>query len=900
MMKKPVTRPPQLFLRFFRWYCDRSMLDYIEGDLMEAYYARLEKLGKRKSDIRFMIDVALLFRPGIIRQPGRLVNLNHCDMIRNYFKTGWRNLWRSKLHSTLNITGLTMGIVCFLLIGLYVFDELTFDQQHVNAERIYRVVEHKNVKGEATTIAAAGYKLAQESKSSIPEVENSTRMQRVGRANLVDPENPVSFQENVTIADEHFLEIFDFPLIRGDRRTALKEPNSIIIDEALAMRIFNSTDVLGKDLQFSHMPKTLLKITGILKDHPHNSSFSFNSVMSESTFYTAEFFQQTMASDWVSNNFSVYALLRPHANPDSVAKKMTRLVLSNFSPAEGTKLFYSLQSLKDLHLKSADIVDGARNSNVEAISQGNPLYMSIFSFTAVFVLLISGINYTNLTTARASGRVKEIGVRKAIGAMRNNLVGQFLFESLLTTVIAFVLAIVIVNLLLPAFNNFANKNLSLGFSADYRFLMLALGAVIGIGLLSGSYAALLLSRLKPVSLLKGLKPQVKGDLSVRKVLVVFQFTISIIMIIGTIVLLLQVRFLNNTDLGFNKDLMVVIDVNTVAARKNFEVIKDEMSKIPAVKSVSVSSRVPGEWKMIRTVKVRNEGSADDHQVAYLIGIDQDFMKTFEVALLQGRNFNSPSDSSSIIINETAARILNITEPSGQTVEIPAMSRGAVFVPVNPDNMPFKPRLVGIVKDFHFQSLHDKIQPLILAHNQNPIHPIDYYSVRIVPADIQGTLDKLKAVMVRSDEDDPFEYHFLDDQLALFYIEDERRQTLLGWTAMATIFIACLGLFGLATYTIEQRVKEIGIRKVLGATVVSVVSLLSRDFIKLVLIANVIAIPIAWLACNRWLQEYAYHIELGWWIFIVAGIAATVIAFVTVSYQAIRSAVANPVKSLRSE
>lgn len=900
MMKKPATRPPQLFLRFFRWYCDPAMLDYIEGDLMEAYHARLKKMRKGKADLRFMIDVALLFRPGIIRQPGRSVNLNQYNMIGNYFKTGWRNLWRSKLHSTLNITGLTLGIVCFLLIGLYVFDELTFDQQHVHAERIYRVIEHKDVKGEATTIAAAGYKLAQESRNAIPEVENTTRMQRVGRANLVDPENPVSFQENVTIADEHFLEIFDFPLIRGDRRTALKEPNSIIINEDLAIRIFNRTDVLGKDLQFSHLPKTLLKITGILKNHPPNSSFSFNSVMSESTFYTAEFFQQTMASDWASTGFSVYALLKPHSNPEAVSKKMTRLVLSNFSPPEGTKLSYSLQSLKDLHLKSADIVDGARNSNVEAISQGNPLYISIFSFTAVFVLLISGINYTNLTTARASGRVKEIGVRKAIGAMRSNLVGQFLFESLLTTAIAFILAIVIVNLLLPAFNHFANKALSFGITADYRFLMLAFGAVMGIGLLSGSYAALLLSRLKPVSLLKGLKLQINGDLSVRKVLVVFQFTISIIMITGTTVLLLQVRYLNNTDLGFNKDLMVVIDVNTGAARKNFEVIKDEMSKVPAVKSVSVTSRVPGEWKTIPTVKVKNEGSTDDHAVAYLIGADQDFMKTFEVALLQGRNFNSLSDSASIIINETAARILNVTEPSGQMVEIPAMSRGGAFVPIDPENIPFKPRVIGIVKDFHFQSLHDKIQPLILAYNQNPIHPIDYYSVRIVPTDIQGTLDKLKAVMVRSDEDDPFEYHFLDEQLALFYTEDERRQTLLGWTATATIFIACLGLFGLATYTIEQRVKEIGIRKVLGATVMGVVSLLSRDFIKLVLIANVIAIPIAWWGCNRWLQEYAYHIEPGWWIFIVVGISATLIAFVTVSYQAIRSAIANPVKSLRSE
>jgi len=893
-MNKPVARPSRFFLKFFRWYCDPEMQGYIEGDLMEAYHRRLEQYGKRKADVQFIVDVLLLFRPGIISSKKRY-HLNGSYMIRSYFKTGWRNLLRSKLHSTLNIVGLTFGIVCFLLIGLYVFDELTFDQHHVNAERIYRVVEHKDVRGEATIIAAAGYKLAEESKHSIPEVETTTRMVRTGRANLVDPENPVPFQETVTIADEHFLEIFDFPLIEGDRRTALKEPASIIINEDLALRIFNRTDVMGKSLQFSHLPFPL-KITGILKEHPRNSSFNFSSVMSESSFYNADFFKETMASDWASNGFTVYALLRPHSNPDSVSKKMTRLVLSNFTPETGTKFSYRLQPLKDLHLKSANVFDGARNTNVESIPQGNPLYITIFSFAALFVLLIAAINYTNLTTARASSRVKEIGVRKVIGAMRSNLVGQFLFESWLTTAIAFVVAIGVVHVVLPLFNQFANKQLSL-FSVDYHFWIYALAAIIVIGFLSGSYSALLLSRLKPVSLLKGLKLQSTGALSVRTGLVVFQFTISVVMIIGTLVLLLQVRYLNHTDLGFNKDLMVVIDVNTGKARSNFETIKDQMSKIASVKNVSVTSRVPGEWKSLRTVKVRSEGSTDELGISYLFGADKDFMKTFEVTLLRGRNFREAYDSSSIIVNETAARMLNITEASEQTVEIPALSRGGSFETLD---VPFKPRVIGIVKDFHFQSLRDKIQPLILAYNHNPIHVIDYYSVRIAPVDIPGTLNKLKAIMVSNDVDDPFEYHFLDDQLALFYVEDARRQTLLGWAALATIFIACLGLFGLATYSTEQRVKEIGVRKVLGASVVGLVSLLSSDFLKLVLIANGIAFPIAWWATNRWLQEYAYHIEVGWWVFVLAGALAMGIALLTISYQAITTAIANPVNSLRSE
>ncbi|HEX6225230.1 MAG TPA: ABC transporter permease [Chryseolinea sp.] len=897
-MRSHKSHPPKLFLKFFRWYCDDSMQDYIEGDLMEVFERRRKKLGKPKADLLFIMDVLLLFRPGIIKVNTNYQPITNHGMIKSYFKSGWRNLWRNKLYSTLNITGLTFGIVCFLLIGLFVFDELTFDLQHSNAPRIYRVIEYKNVNGEATTVAAAGFKLAEEAQNGIPEVEKTSRLMRVGRANLVDPENPVPFQETVTIANQDFLDIFDFPLLAGDRHTALKEPNSIVINEDLAMRIFNTIDVLGRSVQFSHM-QTPLKITGILKKHPYNSSFTFSSVMSEATLYNDDGFKQTMASDWESGNFSVYALLRPGSNADSVSNKMTRLVLSNLSLQPGTSVGYSLQPLADIHLKSEGIVDGARNSNVEAIPEGNPLYIKIFSFTAIFVLLIAGINYTNLTTARAAGRLKEIGIRKTIGAIRSNLMGQFLIESLLTTIISFVLGVILVNLLLPAFNQFAGKQLSLGISTGYQFWVIAIALVILTGFLSGGYASVLLSRLKPVALLKGLKMQSTGDLSIRKGLVIFQFTISTFMIIGTIVLFMQVDYLNNTALGFNKDLMVVIDVNVGGARTNFEALKNEMAKIPGVNNVSVTSRVPGEWKTYRRVKLKNEGKTDEYQTAYFFGADKDFMNTYGVSLAQGRNFDTRADSTTIIINETAAKMLNIDEASGQTVEIGAVARGSSFEPLD-NNVPFKPRVIGIVKDFHFQSLREKIEPLVLGYNENPIQSIDYYSVKISSNDIAGTLAKLKAVMVKNDEREPFEYHFLDDQLALFYAEDERRQTLLGWVALATIFIACLGLFGLATYSAEQRVKEVGVRKVLGATMPSLVSLLSKDFIKLVLIANVIAFPIAWWATTRWLQEYAYHIDVQWWVFLLAAILASMIALLTVSYQALRAAMSNPVKSLRSE
>lgn len=897
-MKTPA--PPSFILRLLKSFCKPEYHADIEGDLLELYEKREEKLGRTKANLLLLKDVLFLFRPGIIRS-ATLQPVTNNGMIRSYFKMGWRSLIKNKLYSMLNVTGLTFGIVCFLLIGLYVHDELTFDRQHLNTERIYRVVTNeKNENNGTTIVAAAGYMLAEEAPGSIPEIEMTTRMQRIGRANLVDPENPINVQETVTIADERFLQVFDFPMIEGDRSTALKEPSSIVITETLAMRIFKRTDVLNKSLQFSHMA-TPLKITGILKDHAHNSSFNFTSILSESTQYNEEWFKEETLTDWTSTSFTVYALLKPDAHAPSVANQMTKLVLAHETLEPGWELSLSLQPLKDVHLYSEGITDGGRNSNVDSIPQGNPLYVTIFSFAGFFVLLVAGINYSNLTTARASSRIKEIGVRKTIGAARGNLIRQFLVESLITTIIAFLLAVIIVSLLLPPFNDFVNKNFSLFSSASLHFWTIAIGLILVIGTLSGGYAALLLSRFSPVALLKGFKIRSTGDFTVRKVLVVVQFTISTVMIIGTIVLLMQVRFLNNTNLGFDKDLMLVVDVNVVKARTNFEWVKAEMLKIPAVQQISVTSRVPGEWKTFRRVKAKQEGSAVEHQIAYVIAADKDFLATYNISLLTGRNFQHEHDSSAILVNETAAKMLGITNAADQIVDIPVIARNNFFTPIFDDvNASFKPRVVGIVKDFHFQSLRDRIQPLIIAYHHNPIQAIDYYSVKISPNNIQETLDQLKTVMLANDEREPFEYHFLDDQLALFYLEDQRSQTILSWVAIASVFIACLGLFGLATYSAEQRLKEIGMRKVLGAHLISLISLLAKDFVKLVFIACCIAFPIAWWGASRWLEEYAYHVELTWWVFALAGIIATSIALLTVSYQAIKTALVNPVKILKAE
>lgn len=819
-------------------------------------------------------------------------------MIKNYFKIAFRSLFKNRTYSLINILGLTFGLTCFILIGLYIFDELTFDRAHKNADRVYRIIGHKKNNTESFTIAAGSFMLAEESKKAIPEIDNTARFTRTGRANMKNPENSNSFYQTVTVANNGFMELFDFEPMAGDPKTALKESNSIVIVEKLARQLFNSTDVVGKMVKWEFM-ETPLMIKAVIKNHPRNSSFDFESVYSEATFLSDTGFARSALADWSSDNYSVYALLKEKSDPDLVAQKMNQLVKAHFTPEPGSSVFYNLQSLKDIHLRSKGIVDGARNSNVEPINNGSLFYIKIFALVAFFILIIACINYMNLTTAKASGRSKEIGIRKTNGAYRGQLIRQFILESVLISLVSFILAVCLVNLILPAFNHFANKELSLGYHTDYHIWLYAVIAALIAGIIAGSYPALVLSGFNPVLLIKGAKLQHKSNLSLRKGLVIFQFTISSILIIATIVLFLQVRFINHKDLGFDKDLLLVVDINSGKVRNAGDVINAEFSKIPHVKNVSTTSRVPGEWKIIPTVKIKNEGSTDDLKVSYFLGVDEHFTTTFQVKMLKGRNFAGRNDSSSVILNEQAARILGIQEASGQAVEIPMIAFGGTYSNLRNDRI-FKANVIGIVKDFNFQSLREKIAPLVMGYQYNPVHVIDYFTAKIDGRDPNSTLEKMKAVLAKIDINHLFEYHFLDQQLAIFYQEDRRRQSILIWSAFASLFIACMGLFGLATYAAEQRVKEIGIRKVLGASVTGIMALLSKDFIKLVIISILVASPIAYFLMIKWLQEFAYRIRIEWWIFMMAGLIALFIALMTVSFKAIKAAVANPVKSLRTE
>ncbi len=812
-------------------------------------------------------------------------------MIKHYFKIVLRNLWRNKTYSFINIFGLTLGLICFLLIALYVFDELTYDSFHKNANNTYRVVETRiSPEGKESKVAAVGYKIAEQSPVSIPEVKKAARFTTLGRTNVSDPAVTNTFYESFSIANPEFLQVFDFKLIEGNRTTALTAPRSVILTQETAKKIFGVSSVVGRTLKTDtdSLPYT---ITGILQNFPSNSHISFNLLFSE-TSISNQRYKDFISADWNSNNYTTYLMLDKEADAAKATQKLSQLIVANRNSNNNVKNSFSLQPLTAIHFHSAGIEGTA------AERKGNLSYIYVFSIVALFVLLIACINYMNLTTARFANRGKEIAVRKVTGALRSNLVGQFLSEALLMAIIALVLSLGATKLLLPAFNSFTQKQLDLGLTTDPRIWFGIIATVLIVGLFAGAYPALFQSRLKPLLLLKNKIQQSKGQLSLRKGLVVFQFFLSIIMIVSTIVVFMQMKYVDTADMGFNKEQLVIVDINSGAVRRGAETIKTEYAKISAVKSVSVTSRVPGEWKIIPKVKAKMQGSNDLENDMFLIAADDQFLKTFEVSLINGRNFStSQADSSAVMINETAAKMLGIKEPSEQLIEIPSVDFNG-----NVSNLgqPFRARVVGITKDFNFRSLREKVAPLILAYRSNPIHNIDYFTVRLTTGNVEQTLKQLEGILHKVDANHLFEYNFLDKQWDNFYRDDQKRQIIFLVIAALTILIACLGLFGLATYAAEQRIREIGIRKVLGASVSGIVAMLSKDFIKLVLIASVLAIPVAWWLMNSWLSDFAYRTKIYWWVFVLAGALALFVALFTVGLKALKAAIANPVKSLRTE
>ncbi len=806
-------------------------------------------------------------------------------MLKNYVKTAWRNLMKHKTFSFINIAGLSIGIAVCFIIMMYVQNELSFDRFNKNADRIVRVVFKADINGGKIFEANVMPPVAQAMKNDYPEVQDATRLQQAGTPKVTYKDK--SFKDDeMAFVDPNFFNIFTLPLIEGDAKTALQQPNTIIISKEIAKKYFGEEDPLGKTLEFPDNKDASFKVTGVIDKVPANSHFHFDLFASMLSLDNAK------SDSWMESNFFTYLLLKKGADYKKLETKLPGMVEKYMGPqiqqsmgislkqfiTKGNHLGFALQPLTSIHLYS--------HSNYELSPTGNAMYVYIFGAIAIFMLLIACINFINLSTASASQRAKEVGVRKVIGSGKIQLIKQFLIESGLLVFIALIISSVLVKLALPVFNTISGQNL------HFYFSFKIISAFIGLGLLvsfiAGLYPAFYLSSFKPIEVLKGKFTPGNKSFGLRSSLVVFQFFISVGLIIGTIVVWQQMRFIQNKNLGYDKEQLLTIP-NSYALGKNEEVYKQEMLSDPRVVNATVSSYKPAGPSSGSNALAYPLGRDNEIMRTQEYHVDENYIPTFEMKMANGRNFSKSftTDSTAMIINESAAKAFGWNDLSavGQTVVRQNSTRG--------NDVPF--HVIGVVKDFNFQSLHEPITPLLMT-----LAP-DYGLIfKVKTADVKSLLATMKTKWDQFNTGEPFTFTFMDDLYNKTYAGEQNTGTILNIFALLTILVACLGLFGLATYTAEQRTKEIGIRKVLGASVTSITKMLSKDFIKLVFIACLIAFPLSWWAMNKWLQSFAYRIHISWWIFLVAGIAAILIAIITVSFQAIKAAVANPVKSLRTE
>jgi len=806
-------------------------------------------------------------------------------MLRNYFKIAFRNLWKNKGFSAINILGLAIGITSCLIIMLFVYNELSYDRFNVKSSRIVRVTFQGSAAGEKFNEASIMPPVAQTIKSDFPEVEDATRIRDFGRPKLVYGDK--SFKEDAfAFVDANFFEVFTLPIIEGDAKTALAAPNTVVITKSLARKYFGNEDPLGKVINFKEGDKAGYKVTGVIKKVPDNSHFHFD------LFASMISLPESREPTWMSSNFYTYVMLRDGDDYKKLEAKLPGLVDKYIGPQmvqamhvtlpefrkKGNNLSFHLQRLTDIHLSTEFANDLSGSGDVR--------YVYIFGAIALFMLLIACINFMNLSTAGASRRAREVGIRKVMGSLRIDLIRQFLIESVVITAFAFLLAIGLVYLALPVFNSLAGQNLTLQF-ADHPLLLPGLLLFVLItGIVAGSYPAFYLSSFKPVTILKGKFVSGKKSVGLRSGLVVFQFFISITLIIITTVVYKQLSYIQHKNLGYDKEQVMILPVWMLG--KNSEAFSNDLVSDPRVVSFTNSGFIPAGQSDNNNFFVYPGDNSDQMVKTLRYEVDEKYISTLGIQLLTGRNFSKDftSDSSAVVLNEAAAKVFGWGEHApGQTISTS-----------NHDGKKITYHVIGIVKDFHFRSLHELISPLVMVLAPNPGMMI----VKLKTTDIAPLLGDLKKRWDGLSSEEPFTYSFLDDRFNNTYQSEQKIGFILGIFAGLTILIACLGLFGLAKFTTEQRIKEIGIRKVLGASAVGIANLLSADFLKLVLLGFIASTPVAWFAMNKWLQDFAYRITISWWVFAFAAFTALAIALLTVSFQAIKAAIANPVNSLKTE
>lgn len=798
-------------------------------------------------------------------------------MFKNLLTIALRNIFKDKTYSAINILGLTIGITCSMFLFLYILDELSFDRYHKNADNIYRVVSNIKEPDNAFTWAVAQIPLAEELRDNYPEVENAVRFFNMQRS-LYKNGDKQFYEEDFFLADSTVFDMFSYEFVKGDQATALDLPFTMVITEKIATKYFGDTDPVGLSIQ--NQQNEEFKITGVIKDVPNNSHFRFDALVSRNT-------RPQNQGSW--GNFGVftyiqlpvgYDLSKMYVSLDTIVNQRVNPIFEQF----GISIKYELQKIADIHLYSK-IQD-------EAEAGGDISYIYIFGAVAAFMLVIACINYMNLATARSANRAKEVGIRKVMGSQRKQLIIQFITESVVIALIALFVSIALIYLLLPAFNSLSSKDMPFGYILQAPVLLSLFGIVVFVGVVGGSYPAFYLSGFSPVSVLKGKLSSKGGSVFFRKSLVVVQFSISIFMLISTLIVFDQLTFLRNKDLGFDKKQVIRIDLSGRQLQQNSGVLVTKIEQSSDVESVGMADASPGEGIGKLLLKVEdNDGKLADKGVD-LYSADFDFVKTLGMDIVLGRDFSRDiiSDTTfAVLVNEAMVNRMAWKDPIGKKF---------IFQGAGPDNTDIEKHVVGVVKDYHQNSLYDVIEPLmiILDDEQN------YVFVRTKTGDVKQSLASLEKVWKEVNPNNPFEYKFLDQDFDSQYRADERRSQIFTAFSGLTIAIACLGLLGLAAFTTEQRTKEIGVRKVIGASVNSLVYLVSKEFFLLVGIGMVLAFPAAWYFTNSWLQNFAYQIELEgeWLTFVVSALLAFVITMATVGYHVVRAAMSNPVNSLRDE
>lgn len=795
-------------------------------------------------------------------------------MLKNYLKVAIRTFIKSKSFSFINIAGLSIGMSTCILITLFVLDEVSFDRFHDKADRIYRVTELLHLPTEDRHQTVTSPPMAPALGRAFPEVLKTARLSFSSRT--ISYKDNKFFDTRILYADSTFLQIFSFPMIEGNPDKALVEPYSVVLTQRAAKKYFGSEDPLNKIMMLSDTLS--LTVTGVVEDVPANSHLQFDAVMSRSTITRMR--NNAPEDNWFNNGYYSYILLpEGYDIRDLEAKIPSFLDKEQGADRKTSGIWYDFifQPLTSIHLHSTSLFDLGVNGNIR--------YVYTFSVIAALVLLIACANYVNLTTAKSVNRAKELGMRKIVGARKSQLVSQLLGESFLITMLAFIVAVAVVSAVLPSFNTLTAKQLDITVLTRRDVLLVITGTFVMISLLAGGYPALLLSSASPLRAVKDYGRQGNSSGLVRKGLVVFQFSMSIILISATIVIFRQMDYMQTRNIGLQKDQLLQIDLPYRMQSKH-ELIRDELSKIPGVTAASVSTF------SFRTgasnIAVLPEGAAENEITSEsCLSVDADFLETYGVTLISGRNFirgNIADDTSSFILNEAAVRSFGFGTPEtalGKKLDWGLGKKGTV---------------IGVVRDFNFESLHSTISPLIL-------HVVkDWYNIVSlrVEGDIPSVVNQVEKRWKQLDPEGRFEYAFMDQDFQRLYRAEEQTRTIVALLASLAIFIACLGLFGLAAFIAEQRTKEIGIRKVLGANVIGLIALMSKDFLKLIVIAFLFAVPVAWYAGSEWLTGFAFHTELAWWIFAAAGGASAIIALLTVSFQSVKASLMNPVKALRTE